>query len=95
MPFHKCQRAVNEDPSLGGRVVMHDNRDGAAAALGMTAENSLLVYDMVRCARCPLPVVPARAADPSSSFLHAIELLHARLHARAATAMSGMRDIRR
>ena len=55
-------------------------RTNAASSLGLTELNSEMFYDMYRCARCPHPLVPGKLSDVTSSFFHAVDMLHARMH---------------
>eukprot|EP00326_Haptolina_ericina_P030746 CAMPEP_0181170980 /NCGR_PEP_ID=MMETSP1096-20121128/1658_1 /TAXON_ID=156174 ORGANISM="Chrysochromulina ericina, Strain CCMP281" /NCGR_SAMPLE_ID=MMETSP1096 /ASSEMBLY_ACC=CAM_ASM_000453 /LENGTH=143 /DNA_ID=CAMNT_0023258583 /DNA_START=558 /DNA_END=989 /DNA_ORIENTATION=+ len=80
-PHHVCQDHVVRE--YGSRVVMHSPRQrsaAVAATLSMTESNAEMFYDLYRCARCPLPLVPGRPSDTASSFFHAVDMLHARMH---------------
>ena len=57
----------------------------------MVEANALLVYDMFRCMRCPT-LRYAVANDTGSSFLQAIDMLHARWHQTGN--LVGIRDVR-
>ena len=125
-PFEECQKRLHK--KYGDRLILHSRRDEVVNVLDMTPSNAYMVYDLFRCARCPLQTyaskvtscpqcshevihthgtpkkewehrlrpgaVPGTAAatpkdtcgfcikqnDYSSSFFHAADMMHSRMH---------------
>ena len=77
-PWAMCEKALAG--AYGARVVLHNSRQRAAAELGMAQSNSEMMYDILRCARCPHPLLVSSRGDVYSSFFSAIDMVHAQWH---------------